>query len=91
MSENNGAIVNNRNGSEKLFCDSEIEYKKEAGERLVRYLSENRRRRINSELLKGYVEMAEINLRLSEDGISSDNQALRLCEQKLAESECCDS
>lgn len=90
MSEKSGVIIEEE-GSEKLFCDDENEYKKEAGEKLVKYLSENRRRRINSELLKGYGEMAEINLRLAEDGISSDNQALKLCEQKLAESECCDS
>ena len=90
MSEKSGVIIEEE-GSEKLFCDDENEYKKEAGEKLVKYLSENRRRRINSELLKGYSEMAEINLRLAEDGISSDNQALKLCEQKLAESECCDS
>ena len=90
MSEKSGVIIEEE-GSEKLFCDDENDYKKEAGEKLVKYLSENRRRRINSELLKGYGEMAEINLRLAEDGISSDNQALKLCEQKLAESECCDS
>ncbi len=90
MSEKSGVIIEEE-GSEKLFCDDENEYKKEAGEKLVKYLSDNRRRRINSELLKGYGEMAEINLRLAEDGISSDNQALKLCEQKLAESECCDS
>ena len=40
------------------------------------------------ELLKeGYLEMADINLQLAEDGITADNEALIRLEGKLMESE----
>lgn len=91
MSEKSGAIINSVKGSGELFCENTDEYKKESEESQTKYPGASRGSKINSELLKGYKEMAEINLRLAEDGISSDNCALELCEQKLAESECCDS
>ena len=39
------------------------------------------------DLAKGYEEMSRINLNLSNSALESDNEALALCEQKLAECE----
>ncbi len=39
------------------------------------------------ELAKGYEEMSRINLNLSSSALEADNEALALCEQKLAECE----
>lgn len=75
----------------EVIVNSECENNDKALKELIRNLSDNRRRKINSELAKGYSEMAEINVKLAEDGISSDNHALEICEQKLAECEYCDS
>lgn len=80
MSKKSGVIIEKHNdGGGKVL------------KKLAHCLNENRRRKINSELAKGYCEMAEINTELAEMGINSDNHALEICEQKLAESECCDS
>lgn len=38
-------------------------------------------------LIHGYKEMSRINLGLAEDAIASDNEALELCEQIIAECE----
>lgn len=38
-------------------------------------------------LAQGYKEMSRINLELAEETVSSDNEALELCEQKFAECE----
>lgn len=38
-------------------------------------------------LKKGYEEMSRINLSLAEDSLLSDNEALEIAEQKLAECE----
>ena len=38
-------------------------------------------------LIDGYKEMSRINLSLAEESVESDNNALRLAEQKLAERE----
>ena len=43
--------------------------------------------KIEAELAKGYEEMSRINLNLSDSGLAIDNEALTLCEQKLAECE----
>lgn len=80
MSNKNEAIIG-----------TEYENNDKALKELIRNLSDNRRRKINSELAKGYSEMAEINIKLADEGINSDNQALEICEQKLAECEYCDS
>ncbi len=39
------------------------------------------------DLIEGYKEMSRINLSLAEDAVQSDNEALMLGEQKLAECE----
>ncbi len=39
------------------------------------------------DLAKGYEEMSRINLDLSNSALEADNEALALCEQKLAECE----
>ncbi len=41
----------------------------------------------NYDLAEGYKVMSRINLSLAEDGVLSDNDALEICEQKLAECE----
>lgn len=38
-------------------------------------------------LMKGYIAMSEINLEESDLCIESDNDALRICEEKLTECE----
>ncbi len=38
-------------------------------------------------LKKGYTEMSEINLEEANNGLKSDNDALRICEEKLTECE----
>ncbi len=38
-------------------------------------------------MMDGYKEMSRINLSLAEEGVESDNDALLVCEQKLAECE----
>ena len=38
-------------------------------------------------LAQGYKEMSRINLGLAEESVTSDNEALDLCEQKFAECE----
>ncbi len=42
---------------------------------------------IKNELLKGYLEMSEINLEEADFSLESDNDALRICEEKLTECE----
>ena len=42
---------------------------------------------LNYSLARGYAEMASVNLALSREALSSDNDSLRLCEQILAERE----
>ena len=41
----------------------------------------------NCDLAEGYKVMSRINLSLAEEGVLSDNDALEICEQKLAECE----
>ena len=38
-------------------------------------------------LIQGYKEMSRINLGLAENAVASDNEALKLCEQIIAECE----
>lgn len=40
-----------------------------------------------SKLIEGYKEMSRINLSLANSATAADNDALALCEQKLAECE----
>ncbi len=42
---------------------------------------------ILKQLEKGYIEMSEINLEEAESSTVSDNDALRICEEKLTECE----
>ena len=38
-------------------------------------------------LIQGYKEMSRINLGLAEEAVASDNEAMELCEQIIAECE----
>lgn len=40
-----------------------------------------------TELAQGYKEMSRINLGLAEEAVASDNDALEICEQNIAECE----
>lgn len=40
-----------------------------------------------AQLKRGYEEMADINLELAQECVSSDNESLSLCEEKLTECE----
>ena len=42
---------------------------------------------LRDSLIQGYKEMSRINLGLAEDSVASDNEALELCEQIIAECE----
>lgn len=42
---------------------------------------------IKNELIKGYLEMSEINLEEADLSLKSDNEALWICEEKLTECE----
>lgn len=42
---------------------------------------------IFDELKKGYIEMSELNLEEANFGLESDNEACRICEEKLTECE----
>ena len=49
---------------------------------------ENRRNaQIRKSLIEGYKEMSRINLSLADSALAADNDAMTLCEQKLAECE----
>lgn len=51
------------------------------------YLRERERIRMREQLKSGYLEMAEINLRMAEFGINEDLKDLMLYETSLSESE----
>lgn len=51
------------------------------------YLRERERIRMREQLKSGYLEMAEINLKIAEMGISEDLKDLMLYETSLSESE----
>lgn len=57
------------------------------GESPRRSLKANDKEQLKQKLMNGYKEMSRINLMLAEEALESDNQSLRLCEQKLAECE----
>lgn len=57
------------------------------GESPRRPLSADGKAQIRQKLAQGYKEMSRINLMLAEEAIESANEALSLCEQKLAECE----
>ena len=57
------------------------------GESPRRPLSADGKAQIRQKLAQGYKEMSRINLMLAEEAIESSNEALSLCEQKLAECE----
>ena len=50
-------------------------------------LKNKKKEDLYSILAEGYKIMSSVNLALSEEGLSSDNASLELCEQILAESE----
>ena len=50
-----------------------------------------KKEKLISSLAKGYMEMSSVNLALAEESVSSDNEALVLCEQNFAEREKIDS
>lgn len=50
-------------------------------------MSQNKKTDINKELEKGYKEMADINLWLSQMCLDADNESLRQYEEKLTECE----
>jgi len=43
--------------------------------------------RLTDALIAGYKEMSRINLSLAEEAVASDNEALEICEQNIAECE----
>jgi len=51
------------------------------------YIREKRRSLLRSQMEKGYQEMAEINLAVSEMYFEAENDALSVIEEKLAECE----
>lgn len=53
------------------------------------YLEEKRRRRLKEQMVKGYQEMAGINLELAEMCFDLENQQFSEYEEKLAECESC--
>ena len=57
------------------------------GESPRRPLSADGKAQIRQKLAQGYKEMSRINLMLAEETVESANEALSLCEQKLAECE----
>lgn len=57
------------------------------GESPRRPLGADGKAQIRQKLAQGYKEMSRINLMLAEEAIESANEALSLCEQKLAECE----
>ena len=57
------------------------------GESPRRPLSADGKAQIRQKLAQGYKEMSRINLMRAEEAIESANEALSLCEQKLAECE----
>ena len=50
-------------------------------------MSLNKKADIKEKLKKGYQEMADINLWLSQMCLEADNESLTLCEEKLTECE----
>lgn len=52
-----------------------------------RNVNSSQNAQLEVELAKGYEEMSRINLNLSNSALEADNEALALCEQKLAECE----
>ena len=49
--------------------------------------TEKNSRRLIDELIKGYREMGGINLEEAETGLETDNEALRILEEKMTECE----
>lgn len=42
---------------------------------------------LKEKLKNGYIQTGELNRKLSEEAVPSDNEALSVCEEKLMESE----
>ncbi len=54
---------------------------------MKQYIIQNKKARLTEQLKKGYEDMSQINLEISEYCLSADGQALQIYEQKLAECE----
>lgn len=65
-------------------CKKRSEFIREA---IILYIEEKRKLSLMNELAKGYVEMAELNLEISEMGFVNDIRELKEYEAKLSESD----
>lgn len=54
---------------------------------MKRYLCEKQKRQLREDLIRGYQEMADINLKTAQMCIDADEENLRHYEEKLAECE----
>ena len=51
-------------------------------EALILYLAEQKKKRIRTELIRGYEEMKELNLRLAEEGMGESLENQKVYEEK---------
>jgi len=53
-------------------------------EAMKHYLQERRRKQIREEMQKGYMEMAKINLSLSQEALMAENEAHQMAEEMVS-------
>ena len=68
----------------KEDCKKRSEFIKEA---IILYIEQRKRLSLLEEMKKGYMEMAQINLEISENGFGNDVIELKEYEAKLSESD----
>ena len=51
------------------------------------HISNKEKQELLKLLEKGYKEMSDINIAIAEEGVASDNESLKKCEDSLTESD----
>lgn len=78
------ALYNEFNKALEKDCKKRSEFIKEA---IIVYIEEKKRLNLIEEMKKGYMEMAQLNLEISEMGFTNDVNELLEYEVKLSESD----
>ena len=69
--------------------DGVVETEKQSRSEFIReamrlYLQERKKRQIRERMQEGYMEMARLNLRLANEALSAENEAVRLAEETVS-------
>ena len=78
------ALYNQFNKALEKDCKKRSEFIREA---IILYIEEKKKLSLIEEMQKGYMEMAQLNIEISEMGFMSDMEELNDYEMKLSESD----